>query len=514
MKMGCFVLSERMFIKGKNGFVYHAYFRIFRIFRSRNESRSGNNCITMKHDFGVYGLGVMGASLARNIERNGFPTVVYNYTHDLTGQFMAGVGQDHQFTAARTVYEFIHALERPRQILVMVTAGRAVDEVIKTLRPYLEPGDILIDGGNSHYSDTDRRIRELEGTGIQYMGMGISGGEQGALWGPSLMPGGNEGTYHYIRSVLESIAAKADDGSPCVTYVGAGSAGHFVKMVHNGIEYGDMQLIAEAYDILRFGLGLSPDEIAEAFHNWNRGRLNSYLIEITGRIVNFPDDRKKGVLLDSIRDEAGMKGTGTWTGHAALTYGEPIPTVIAALHGRALSSLTEERQLARTVYPTGVNRIPGDPGRWIDKIGAALYTSKICSYAQGFALLRIASDEEKYGLNLANIAAIWRAGCIIRAGFLDLIRNAFAEQPDLKNLLLHGTFSQDVTARLDDWREVVGAAVKAGISLPAMSASLAYFEAIRRDLLPANLIQAQRDYFGAHTYRRRDAEGVFHTDWE
>ncbi|MFO7934545.1 MAG: NADP-dependent phosphogluconate dehydrogenase [Bacteroidales bacterium] len=466
------------------------------------------------HNFGVFGLGVMGASLAKNIERNGFPTVVYNYTYDLTEQFMSGVEQDRNFTAARTVYEFIHALERPRRILLMVTAGRVVDEVIKTLKPFLDPGDILIDGGNSHYSDTDRRIRELEGTGIQYMGMGISGGEQGALWGPSLMPGGNEGTYHYIRSVLESIAAKVDDGSPCVTYTGTGSAGHFVKMVHNGIEYGDMQLIAEAYDILRFGLELSPDKIAEVFHNWNQGKLNSYLIEITGRIVNFPDDQKKGVLLDSILDEAGMKGTGTWTSMAALTYGEPIPTIIAALHGRALSSLTGERQLARSVYPTDVRKISDAPGMWIDKIGAALYTSKICSYAQGFALLRIASDEKQYGLNLANIAAIWRGGCIIRAGFLDMIKNAYADRPDLINLLLHEAFNNDVIERIEDWREVVSAAVKAGISLPAMSASLAYFEAIRRELLPANLIQAQRDYFGAHTYNRRDREGTFHTEWE
>jgi 6-phosphogluconate dehydrogenase len=456
----------------------------------------------------------MGASLAKNIERNGFPTVVYNYTYDLTEKFMTGAGREQQFIPARTVYEFIHALDRPRRILVMVTAGRAVDEVIKTLRPFLEPGDILIDGGNSHYSDTDRRIQALEGTGIQYMGMGISGGEQGALWGPSLMPGGDEGTYHYVRPVLESIAAKADDGTPCVSYMGSGSAGHFLKMVHNGIEYGDMQLIAEAYDILRFGLGLSPDDIAGAFHGWNQGRLNSYLIEITGRIVNFPDDRKEGVLIDSILDAAGMKGTGTWTSHAALTYGEPIPTIIAALHGRALSSLSGERKSARSVYTTGVERISGDAKAWIDRIGAALYTSKICSYAQGFALLRIASAEEHYGLDLASIAGIWRGGCIIRAGFLDLIRNAFTENPDLQNLLLHETFSQDVKERADDWRTVVSAAVMAGISLPAMTASLAYFEAMRRDLLPANLIQAQRDYFGAHTYKRRDAEGTFHTEWE
>ncbi|MGW8315280.1 MAG: NADP-dependent phosphogluconate dehydrogenase [Bacteroidales bacterium] len=468
----------------------------------------------MKHSIGIFGLGVMGASLARNFERNGYPTVVFNYTYDLTENFMSQVNPEQQFTPARTVFEFVRALERPRRILIMVTAGKAIDSVIEALKPFLEPGDILIDGGNSHYSDTDRRITALEGTGIQYIGMGVSGGEQGALWGPSMMPGGDQGTYHYISSMLEDIAAKAGDDSPCVTYIGKGSAGHFVKMVHNGIEYGDMQLIAEAYDIMRFGLGLSPDAIARAFHTWNEGELNSYLIEITSRIVNFPDDLKEGVLIDSILDKAGMKGTGTWTSQSALTLGEPIPTIVAAHHGRAISSLTEERELAQSIFPTGVNKISGDPAEWIRKIGDALYNSKMCSYAQGFALLRIASSEYKYGLNLSQIASIWRGGCIIRANFLDLIKTAFEDQPDLQNLLVHPTFSEQMKERLDAWREVVAAAVGAGISLPAMSASLSYFEAIRRDKLPASLIQAQRDYFGAHTYRRTDREGTFHTEWD
>ncbi len=468
----------------------------------------------MKHSIGIFGLGVMGASLAKNFERNGYPTVVFNYTYDLTEQFMSGVTRDQEFTPARTVFEFVRALERPRKILIMVTAGKAIDAVIEALKPFLEPGDILIDGGNSHFSDTDRRIDSLEGTGIQYIGMGVSGGEQGALWGPSLMPGGDEGTYHYISSMLEDIAARAGDDSPCVTYVGKGSAGHFVKMVHNGIEYGDMQLIAEAYDMMRFGLGMSPDAIAEAFHQWNLGVLSSYLIEITSRIVNFPDDRKKGVLIDSILDQAGMKGTGTWTSQAALTLGEPIPTIVAALHGRALSSLTEERVLAQSIFPTGVNAIPGEHSEWIRKIGDALYNSKICSYAQGFALLRIASEEYGYRLHLGRIAGIWRGGCIIRADFLDLIKTAFEDQPELQNLLVYPGFSEMMKDRLDEWREVVTAAVSAGISMPAMSASLAYFEAIRREKLPAGLIQAQRDYFGAHTYRRTDMEGTFHTEWE
>lgn len=468
----------------------------------------------MKHYIGIFGLGVMGASLARNFERNGYPVVLFNYTYDLTEQFMARVTPGQQFTPARTVFEFVRALERPRKILIMVTAGKAIDSVIEALKPFLEPGDILIDGGNSHFSDTDRRITSLEGTGIQYMGMGVSGGEQGALWGPSLMPGGDQGTYHYISAMLEEISARAGDDSPCVTYIGNGSAGHFVKMVHNGIEYGDMQLIAEAYDIMRFGLGMPPETIAKAFETWNQGELSSYLIEITSRIVNFPDDQKEGVLIDSILDQAGMKGTGTWTSQAALTLGEPIPTIVAALHGRALSSLTEEREVAQSIFPTGVTAIPGDPTEWIRKIGDALYNSKICSYAQGFALLRIASSEYNYGLNLSQIARIWRGGCIIRAHFLDLIKTAFEEQPELQNLLVYPSFSKQMNERLDEWREVVAAAVKAGISLPAMTASLSYFEAIRREKLPASLIQAQRDYFGAHTYLRKDMEGVFHTEWE
>jgi 6-phosphogluconate dehydrogenase len=468
----------------------------------------------MSNNFGVFGLGVMGASLARNIERNGFPTVVFIYTYDLTELFMAGSKPEQKFTEARTVFEFVNALDRPRKILIMVTAGKAMDAVIETLKPFLEPGDILIDGGNTHFSDTDRRILELEGTGIQYIGMGVSGGEQGALWGPSMMPGGDEGTYHYIRPVLEAIAAKAEDGAPCVSYIGRGSAGHFVKMVHNGIEYGDMQLIAEAYDILRFGLELSPDQIAEAFATWNKGELSSYLIEITSQIVNFSDDRTDGVLIDHILDKAAMKGTGTWTGQAALTFGVPIPTIKAALHGRALSSLSEERKLAQEVYDTGVNKIVGDPDEWIDKIGAAMYASKICSYAQGFALLRVASVESRYNLNLSNIASIWRGGCIIRAKFLDRIQDAFENQPELQNLLLDESFVGEIKERVEAWRDVASTAVKAGISLPAMTASLAYFEAMRRELLPTNLIQAQRDFFGAHTYYRNDMEGTYHTKWQ
>lgn len=468
----------------------------------------------MLQNIGVFGLGVMGASMAKNIERNGFPTVIYNYTYDLTEKFMSRAEEGNNFTPARTVFEFVNELQRPRRILIMVTAGKAVDAVIEQLMPFLEPGDILIDGGNSHYMDTDRRNDKLSGSGIQYIGMGVSGGEQGALKGPSMMPGGDEGTYHYIEPVLNKIAAKAGDEEPCVTYIGKGSAGHFVKMVHNGIEYGDMQLIAESYDILRHGLRMSPDEIAEVFTDWNKGRLSSYLIEITAKIVNFPDDQREGVLLDNILDKAGMKGTGTWTGQAALTYCEPIPTIIAALHGRALSSLTEERNKAQKLYDKDVKIIPGDKKQWVDKVATAMYASKICSYAQGFALMQMASREKGYKLQLDKIASIWRGGCIIRADFLEKIREAFKNDPDCVNLLVEDSFAAEIKDCVDSWREVVGATVLAGIAIPAMTASLAYFEALRRDKLPANIIQAQRDFFGAHTYKRKDLPGTFHTQWE
>ncbi len=470
----------------------------------------------MQCQFGVFGLGVMGASVALNMERNRIPVAVYNYTYDLTENFLQRAGMDKNIIAARTVFEFVQALERPRRILIMVTAGKAVDAVIQKLVPHLEPGDIVIDGGNSHFSDTDRRIDHLEGTGIQYIGMGISGGEQGALWGPSMMPGGDQGVYQYLEPYLNRIAAKAGEkGEPCVSYIGQRSAGHFVKMVHNGIEYGDMQLIAEAYDLLRYGLGLSPDQVSKTFAEWNKQELSSYLIEITSKIVNFPDDQnKKGILLDNILDRAGMKGTGTWTGQAALDLGEPIPTIISALHARALSGLDEERPLAQKAYGSSVETFQGDAETWIPKIRDAVYASKICSYAQGFVLLRRASQEYRYCLKMSEIAKIWRGGCIIRADFLDKIYEAFDRNPELPNLLVDDGFIKEIQPCVSGWREVVAQGAVMGVPLPAISASLAYFEALRRDRLPANLIQAQRDFFGAHTYKRTDKEGTFHTDWE
>lgn len=468
----------------------------------------------MAQPFGIVGMGVMGASLALNLERNGIPVSVYNYTWDLTEKLLNGAGKGKKIFGARTVYEFVNSLERPRRILLMVTAGKAVDSVIAALTPYLEPGDILIDGGNSLYRDTDRRIRELAPQGISFIGMGVSGGEEGALYGPSLMPGGDEGTYQLLAPILQKIAAKAEDGAPCVTYIGKGSAGHFVKMVHNGIEYGDMQLIAEAYDLLRYGVGLSPKEIAETFAQWNEGELRSFLIEITAKIAAFPDDQGTGgVLVDAILDEAGMKGTGTWTAQAALELLVPIPTIEAAVISRMLSSLKETRTQAQAIFPTGLLSSSVNRAEAVEQIRAALYASKICSYAQGFALLRAASEAYEYGLRFTEIASIWRAGCIIRAVFLGKIRAAFERDPNLPNLLLDPEFAEAIRQRMDGWRNAVALSVRLGTGAPAMSASLAYFDYLRRARLPLNLVQAQRDYFGAHTYKRVDRPGTFHTRW-
>jgi 6-phosphogluconate dehydrogenase len=330
------------------------------------------------------------------------------------------------------------------------------------------------------------------------------------------MPGGDEGTYRYIELTLKRISAKADDGEPCVGFMGTRNAGHFVKMVHNGIEYGDMQLICEAYDFLRYGMSLTPDEVAATFTRWNQGELSSYLIEITSKIANRKDDLSdEGILLDKILDRAGMKGTGTWTGTTALDLGEPIPTIIAAQHARGLSALDEERRLAQEVFESSVKTLSSDErDDWIDRIKDAMYASKICSYAQGFSLLRRASEVHDYGLDMAKIASIWRGGCIIRAAFLDQIRAVFAKDPELANLLVAEPFHDEVISRVENWREVVAQGVRLGLPMPAMSASLSYFESLRRDRLPANLIQAQRDFFGAHTYKRKDREGTFHTDWE
>ncbi|AKV69596.1 decarboxylating NADP(+)-dependent phosphogluconate dehydrogenase [Microcystis panniformis] len=469
-----------------------------------------------KRTFGVIGLAVMGENLALNVESRGFPIAVYNRTASKTKEFMEtrAVGKD--VKAAYSLEEFVQILERPRKILVMVKAGPPVDAVIEQLKPLLEEGDMIIDGGNSLYEDTERRTRDLESTTkLGFVGMGVSGGEEGALHGPSLMPGGTEFAYRELEPILIKIAAQVDDG-PCVTYVGSGGAGHYVKMVHNGIEYGDMQLIAEAYDVLKNGLGLSNQQLQETFAEWNRtDELNSYLIEITADIFKYVDPETGHHLIDLILDSAGQKGTGRWTVLSSLELGVPIPTIYAAVNARVMSAYKDERVAAAKELPGPGETYPGDAALFVDKVRDALYCSKMCSYAQGMALIAKASQEFNYNISLPESARIWKGGCIIRAGFLDKIRKAFAENPGLPNLLLAPEFKQSILDRQEAWREVLVLANKLGIPVPAFSSSLDYFDSYRRANLPQNLTQAQRDYFGAHTYERTDKPRgeFFHTEW-
>jgi 6-phosphogluconate dehydrogenase len=469
-----------------------------------------------KRTFGVIGLAVMGENLALNVESRGFPIAVYNRTASKTKEFMEtrAVGKD--VKAAYSLEEFVQILERPRKILVMVKAGPPVDAVIEQLKPLLEEGDMIIDGGNSLYEDTERRTRDLESTTkLGFVGMGVSGGEEGALHGPSLMPGGTEFAYRELEPILTKIAAQVDDG-PCVTYVGSGGAGHYVKMVHNGIEYGDMQLIAEAYDVLKNGLGLSNQQLQETFSEWNRtDELNSYLIEITADIFKYVDPETGHHLVDLILDSAGQKGTGRWTVLSSLELGVSIPTIYAAVNARVMSAYKDERVAAAKELPGPGETYPGDAALFVDKVRDALYCSKMCSYAQGMALIAKASQEFNYNISLPESARIWKGGCIIRAGFLDKIRKAFAENPGLPNLLLAPEFKQSILDRQEAWREVLVLANKLGIPVPAFSSSLDYFDSYRRANLPQNLTQAQRDYFGAHTYERTDKPRgeFFHTEW-
>jgi len=463
--------------------------------------------------FGVIGLAVMGENIALNVERNGFPIAVYNRSREKTDAFMAHRAPGRNVRAAFSLEQFVASLERPRKILVMVQAGKPVDAVIQQLKPLLQEGDIIIDGGNSWFEDTDRRTQELEPIGLRYIGMGVSGGEEGALNGPSLMPGGTRSSYEYLSPIFNKIAAQVDDG-PCVTYIGPGGSGHYVKMVHNGIEYGDMQLIAEAYDLLKNVAGLNAAQLHEVFAQWNTtDELNSFLIEITANIFPYVDPDTKIPLVDLIVDAAGQKGTGRWTVQTALELGVAIPTITAAVNARILSSIRDERIAASKII-TGPNaKYGGDIAAFVNMVRDALYCSKICSYAQGMALLSTASKTYNWELNLGEMARIWKGGCIIRAGFLNKIKKAFDENPALPNLLLAPEFKQTILDRQAAWREVIVTAAKLGIPVPAFSASLDYFDSYRRDRLPQNLTQAQRDYFGAHTYKRTDKEGSFHTEW-
>lgn len=468
---------------------------------------------------GMIGLAVMGENLALNIARNGFPIAVFNRDTTKVDKFLkrAESFQDSdKVIGTYSLEDFVASLETPRRIILLVKAGEAVDAVINQLKPLLSEGDIVIDGGNSFFRDTQRREKELKAAGFRYIGSGVSGGESGALWGPSLMPGGEESAYNEIKPIWEAIAAKVDDG-PCVTYIGTDGAGHFVKMVHNGIEYGDMQLIAESYDILRNALGLQADELHQIFSDWNAGMLDSFLIEITAKIFKVKDPETGKALVDLVLDKAGQKGTGKWTSQVALELGVVIPTINAAVDSRILSSMKAERVVAsQEIAGPADAKYTGDKQALIDAVRDALYASKICSYAQGMNLIRAQAAAEGWNLNMGEISRIWKGGCIIRAQFLDKIKQAYQRRPDLPNLLLDPDFKAWVLEAQPRWRQAVTTAQSLGIAIPAMSASLAYFDSYRTANLPQNLTQAQRDFFGSHTYERTDKPeaGFVHTEWE
>jgi 6-phosphogluconate dehydrogenase len=465
-----------------------------------------------KADIGLVGLAVMGQNLALNMERHGYRVAVYNRTWDKTAEFMSGKANGLNFLAAKTLGELVGVLKSPRRVLLMVKAGAAVDAMIDSIAPILEQGDIIIDGGNSFFEDTIRREKALSAKGLRFMGAGISGGESGALNGPSIMPGGSKDAWLSAGRVLTDISAKVD-GSPCCSWIGPDGAGHFVKMVHNGIEYGDMQLISESYFLMRELLQLGAEEMQTIFRLWNSGMLDSYLIEITGDILGNRDALTGKPLVDLIMDEAGQKGTGKWTAQQALENGTPAPTIAEAVFARCVSAVKGERVAASLQIAADVESLDLDKHQLIDDIGQALYASKICSYAQGFALMIAASEEHGWNLKPGEIAMLWRGGCIIRARFLHLIKDAYDENPGLPNLMLAPVFRKALEEAQPSWRRVVSAAARSGVPVPCLSSALSYFDSYRTANLPANLIQAQRDYFGAHTYRRTDMDGVFHTEW-
>lgn len=468
-----------------------------------------------KANFGVVGMAVMGRNLALNIESRGYKVAIYNRSKEKTEDVIAS-HPDKNFVPSYDVESFVASIEKPRRIMLMVQAGKGTDATIQALLPYLDKGDILIDGGNTFYKDTIRRNEELADSGINFIGTGVSGGEKGALEGPSIMPGGQKEAYELVADVLEEISAKApEDGAPCVTYIGPNGAGHYVKMVHNGIEYGDMQLIAESYDLMKGLLGLSADEMATIFTEWNQGELDSYLIEITADILRRKDDQgQDGPIVDYILDAAGNKGTGKWTSQSALDLGVPLPLITESVFARYISTYKEERvEASKILAGPSVAAYEGDKAELIEKIRKALYFSKIMSYAQGFAQLRVASKEEGWDLPFGEIASIWRAGCIIRARFLQKITDAYKQDADLPNLLLDDYFRQVTAEYQAAVREVVALAIQHGVPVPTFASAINYYDSYRAADLPANLIQAQRDYFGAHTYERKDKEGIYHYSW-
>jgi 6-phosphogluconate dehydrogenase len=459
---------------------------------------------------GVTGLGVMGRNLARNFARHGYTVALHNRTAARVTDTVNQFGHEGTFVATQSARDFVAALQRPRRLLIMVNAGEATDSVVYEFAPLLEPGDMLIDGGNAHFHDTRRREATLRMQDLHFVGMGVSGGEEGALHGPSIMPGGSDESYQALGPMLETISAHVD-GTPCCTHIGPDGAGHFVKMVHNGIEYADMQLIAEAYDLLRHALGLTPAQAAEIFRTWNTGRLNSYLIEITADVLAHVDQQSYQPFVDIVLDQAEQKGTGRWTVQDALDLGVPVSGIAEAVFARSLSGHADLRRAARAL--PGPSPTAAQDKDFADQVEQALYASKLVSYAQGWNMMDVGSRDYDWHIDLGQIATIWRGGCIIRAGFLDRIRAAYQANPRLPTLLADQEFGREIAAAQDSWRNVIATAVRLGIPVPGFSAALSYYDALRADRLPAALIQGLRDYFGAHTYRRTDRDGVFHTLW-
>ncbi len=467
-----------------------------------------------KADIGLVGLAVMGENLVMNMESKGFTVAVYNRTTEKVRSFIEGRAAGKNIIGCYSIDELVANLERPRKVFMMVKAGQAVDSLIDQLIPYLEEGDILIDGGNSHFPDSIRRTQYVESKGLLYVGCGVSGGEEGALNGPSMMPGGSPAAWQYVKPIFQGICAKVEDGTPCCDWVGENGAGHFVKMVHNGIEYGDMQLICEAYQLMRDGLGMSAEEMHDVFAHWNETELDSYLIEITRDILGYRDEKGE-TTVEHILDTAGQKGTGKWTAVAALDEGIPLTLIGEAVFARCLSAVKDERVKASKLFTKDIPAFEGDKAAFIECIRKALYASKIISYAQGYSLMRSAAKTYGWNLNYGGIALMWRGGCIIRSVFLGKIKEAYDKNTELENLLMDDYFAETIKALVPAWREVVAYAVKSGIPMPAFSSALSYFDGYTTAALPANLLQAQRDYFGAHTYERLDAPRgqFFHTNW-
>jgi 6-phosphogluconate dehydrogenase len=465
-------------------------------------------------DIAVIGLAVMGQNLILNMNDHGFTVVAYNRTTSKVDEFLAHEAQGTNVLGAHSLQEMVALLKKPRRVMLMVKAGKPVDEFIEQLLGVLEPGDIIIDGGNSLFQDTIRRSQFVESKGLLYVGTGVSGGEEGARRGPSIMPGGSPAAWEHVKPIFQAIAAKVADGTPCCDWVGEGGAGHYVKMTHNGIEYGDMQLICEAYHIMKDGLGMTPDEMHEVFKEWNEGELKSYLIEITRDILAKKDEDGTPIV-DKILDTAGQKGTGKWTVISSQDMGIPITLIAEAVYSRCVSALKDQRVEASKIFKPKKTLIPGDRKRWVDDIRQALYASKIISYTQGYMLMRAAAQQYGWNLNYGGIALMWRGGCIIRSVFLGEIKKAFDKKPDLENLLFNPFFKKAVKSCGRSWRKVVSTAIKKGIPVPAFSTALAFFDGFRCERLPANLLQAQRDYFGAHTYERVDKPRgeFFHTNW-